>query len=58
MHYAAKKITMTDPSRKGLKRFISDAQLHRTLFELAMHDLVTLAEVYKEGKIINLIFVG
>lgn len=47
---------MIDPSWKGLKRFISDAQLHRTLSELAMHDLVTLA-VYKEGKK-NLIFVG
>lgn len=50
MHYAAKKINMIDPSWKGLKRFISDAQLHRTLSELAMRDLVTLAEVYKEGE--------
>lgn len=54
----SKRINMIDPSCKGLKRFISDAQLHRTLSELAMHDLVTLAGVYKEEEKINLIFVG
>lgn len=42
---------VTGPIRKGLKRFISDAQLHRmTVSELTMKtDLVTLAGVYKEG---------
>lgn len=46
------KINMTGPSWKGLKRSISDAQLHRmTLSELAMkNDLVSLAGIYKEEK--------
>lgn len=43
---------------KRAERFISDAQLHRTLSELAMHDLVTFAEVYKEGKKTSLFSVG
>lgn len=49
---------MIDPSWKGLQRFISDAQLHKPLCELAMHDPLTLAEVYQEGKKINLILWG
>lgn len=46
------KINTIGPLGKGLKRFISDAQLHRrTLSELAMkNDRVTLAGVYRGEK--------
>lgn len=49
------KINMIGPPWKGLKRFISDAQLHRmTLSELAMkNDPVTSAGIYKEGEKIS-----
>lgn len=49
------KINMIGPSWKGLKRFISDAQLHRmTLSELGMkNDPVTSAGIYKEEEKIS-----